>query len=228
MPKTAAAPKQPDIDVSRPYPPAEMVDEVVNALAETNGKAFLPAPDVEAWIGSAYLDESGPLFDLEHIHLKQAHIGVLWTTVSNERRMRAVVGQAEMPSQSNMGGKWQRARAEQQLIRWFGDVPDFLITLDAVHAAHIDDVSFCALIDHELRHCAQALDSHGAPKFSRETGKPVFALRGHDVEEFIGTVRRFGVVDNSVRALADEAAEVPEIGPAKIAQACGTCLRRAA
>jgi len=228
MPKKAAAPTLDDSMFSRPHPPAEMVDEVVNALAETTGKAFLPAPDVEEWIRGAFLDESGPLFDLDHVHLKQAHIGVLWTCVPNIRRGRLVAGQAEMPSQSNMGSKWQRGRVEQQLVQWFGATPDFLITLDAVHAANMDDVSFCALIDHELRHCAQAIDQNGAPKFSRETGKPTFALRGHDVEEFIGTVRRFGIADNSVRALVDAAGRAPEIGRARIAQACGTCLRAAA
>lgn len=228
MPKAAANRKPADSVTARPYPPLEMADPVTNALAEQKGSAFRPAPDITEWIVQAFLDEQGPLFDPDHRHLRQAEIGVLWTSVPNSRRMRSVVGQAEMPSQSNMGSKWQRARAEQQMLQWFGAVPDFLITFDAVHAAEIDDVSFCALVDHELRHCAQATDQYGAPKFSRETGKPTFAIRGHDVEEFIGTVRRFGVIDNSTRALVDAANGTPEIGPARIAQACGTCLSHAA
>ncbi|MFT0533259.1 putative metallopeptidase [Castellaniella hirudinis] len=66
---------------------------------------------------------------------------------------------------------WQTARQEQQLIEWFGHVPDFLITLAADYCAQCSDAEFCA------------------PKFTKD-GMPRLALRGHDVEKFIGAVMR--------------------------------------
>ncbi|WFU46213.1 putative metallopeptidase [Sinorhizobium terangae] len=45
-----------------------------------------------------------------------------------------------------------------------------------------------ALVEHELYHAAQETDASGAPKFSRSTGRPVFVIRGQDVEEFVGVV----------------------------------------
>nr|WP_271894430.1 putative metallopeptidase [Phyllobacterium sp. IY22] len=47
-------------------------------------------------------------------------------------------------------------------------------------------------MEHELYHAGQDRDSFGAPKFRKSTGLPVFILRGHDIEEFIGVVRRYG------------------------------------
>jgi hypothetical protein len=73
-----------------------------------------------------------------------------------------------------------------QIIGWFGDVPDFIITIDAEYAMSCSDAEFCALIEHELYHAAQETDPFGAPKFRKSTGLPVFTLRGHDIEEFIG------------------------------------------
>jgi hypothetical protein len=183
-----------------------------------------------SWIVAAYLAEDGPLYDPEHEHLRDAGIACLWTNTENSRQQRRIVGQAEMPANSlGRAGKWQRARAEQQLEDWFGSVPDFLLTFDADHAAAVDDATFCALVDHELRHCAQALDEYGGPKFTRD-GLPVFAIKGHDVEEFVGVVRRFGInaAGPEARAFFDAANLAPEIAPARLAQACGTCISRAA
>jgi hypothetical protein len=41
----------------------------------------------------------------------------------------AIVGQTEQPMFH--GGKWRRARQEQQLQEWFGELPDFIVTIDA-------------------------------------------------------------------------------------------------
>lgn len=111
---------------------------------------------------------------------------------------------------------------------WFGAIPDFVITLDATFAAECDDVSFCALVEHELMHCAQKRNPYGVPLFSRTTGKPLFALRGHDVEEFVGIVERYGAYDLGVQRLVRAASNPPLIDLAKIARVCGTVERRAA
>ena len=112
-----------------------------------------------------------------------------------------------------------------QFQEWFGRIPDFVITLDAGYAAGADDRSFCALVEHELYHCAQALDEFGGAKFKADSDIPVFAMKGHDVEEFIGVVRRYGMTAN-VRELVEAA--VDETGKAETADIelmCGTCAR---
>ena len=130
--------------LDRPMPPGEMWEE------EATGR-FVPAPEVVDWIRRAILDERGPIHNPDHVHLRMARIGVLWTDLPARRQMRAIVGQAEMPQPR--GSAWARARQEQQLREWFGGGVDFLITLYAPHAAAIDDASWCALVEHELYHC---------------------------------------------------------------------------
>jgi hypothetical protein len=112
-------------------------------------------------------------------------------------------------------------------LDWFGEVPTFLLTFDAEYAATCSDPEFMALVEHELYHAGQERDGFGAPKF-RKDGKPAFAIRGHDVEEFIGVVRRYGTDAAGVRAMVDAASAGPEIARAHIAQACGTCQLRVA
>ncbi len=84
-------------------------------------------------------------------------------------------------------------------------------------------LSWCAVSEHELYHCAQARTKYGAPRFIK--GKPVFSIRGHDVEEFVGVVQRYGAVGTGVADLAAAAGRAPEIGRAGVAAVCGTCLR---
>jgi len=210
-------------DYSRPFPPAS-----VTSL--TNKDDFEPAPDVAEWIRSAFLDESGPLYYKGHDHLRQASIGVLWTNQPYRRRGRPVAGMAEQAG--NVGGmsRWKSGRITLQLERWFGHVPDFLITLDAIQAQSMPDLVFCALVDHELCHCGQRLDEFGMLKFDRDTGKPLFTIRGHDVEEFVSVVERFGIeaAGDSAVDLVIAAGNKPKIGPARVGIACGTCELRVA
>lgn len=187
---------------------------------------FVPAPDVMAWIEDTFLEDGSDLFNADHAHLRDARIGVLWTNCDNSRNMRSVIGQSELMPPMAMG-KWQRARAIQQVEEWFGSLPDFLLTFSAPVAAGMDDVSFCALVEHELYHCAQKMDQYGMPKF-KEDGSPSFAIRGHDVEEFVGVVARYGAIDSDVAAMVEAAGRQPLMRATSIAGVCGTCLRAAA
>jgi len=207
---------------TRPSPPAGLGSPELR----TGLRYFLPAPDFRDWIAASYLDEGAPLANVAHEHLRDAHLAVLWTDVENRRQMRRVVATAEMPS--DKGGKWQVARAEQQRMEWFGYEPEFLLTFDADWAVYATDREFCAVVEHELYHCAQALDEFGAPRFNKAAGRPVFAIRGHDVEEFVGVVARYGAVSSDVRALLEVANEQPRLSDSVIAAACGTCAQRVA
>jgi hypothetical protein len=192
----------------RPMPPRDIV-------------AFQPAPDLIEWIEAVFIDESGPLFNPRYNHLRHAQIGCLWSDIPNRRNMREIVGQAELMPPMAMG-KWQRARAEFQIEEWFGELPDFLITFSAGFAMSVDDGAFCAVVEHELHHCAQDVDVYGAPKFTRD-GAPKFAIRGHDVEEFVGVVERYGATATVLEAMRLALNSKPTVGLASIAAACGTC-----
>jgi hypothetical protein len=200
----------------RPIPP----DEVMHTLLP----CFIPSPELEQWAREVLINP-GEFYNPDHEHLADAIIGFLWTNVENASKGRRIIGQAEQPL--FRCGKWQKGRQEMQMLEWFnGLIPDFVITLDAVYCDTCSDLEFMALVDHELYHCAQALDEHGSPKFYRETGLPQYAMRGHDVEEFIGIVQRYGVgnSDSQVALLVEAANSEPTLGIADIAKCCGTCI----
>lgn len=201
----------------RPTPPPT-VDEVAH-------DRFEPAPEVLAWIRSTFIEPGAPLFNPDHQHLEFAHLGVLWTNKSYRKQQRWIIGQAEDPK-GGTAGAWKKGRGEQQLEEWFGSVPDFLITLYAPRLKTFDDRSFCAVIEHELYHCAQATMDTGALKFTRGGG-PAFALRGHDVEEFFGVAARYGLPAD-LKALVELAQQQPQLPDRIIEGACGTCMARAA
>jgi len=203
--------------MTRPLPPEIMADVK---------ERFEPAPDLREWLIATFIDPDGELANSDHAHLADADLGVLWTNVDNSKAMRTVIGQAELMPPMAMG-KWQRARAIQQVEEWFGAMPDFLLTFYAPAASTMDDVSFCALVEHELYHCAQKRDQYGMPKFTQE-GRPSFGIRGHDVEEFVGVVARYGPVATSVAEMVAAANQRPTVALADIAGACGTCALKAA
>lgn len=206
----------------RPVPPAELLKRFAS-------DAFVPALDVTAWIRSTFVAKDAPLLNLDHVHLRQARIGVVWTNAANRSKGRVVVGTAELLPFRASG--WQRARQEWLCSQWFGGLPDFLVTLSAPHLAPgvCSDASFCAVLEHELYHCGQARDPWGSPRF-KEDGRPVFTMRGHDVEEFVGVVERYGAdaAGQDVRQLVAAASATPLVAPAAIAGACGTCLAKVA
>lgn len=209
----------------RPLPPDELVS--MNSLSSPD--SFEPAAAFLDWVRQSYLEEDGALFWPGHRHLRDASIGILWTTAEATRRGQRVLAQAEIPGQGRKS-QWSQARAQQQIRGFFGHIPDFLLTFDAVYAQQADDATFCALVDHELCHCAQAEDEFGQPKFNQATGKPVWTLKPHDVEEFVSVVARFGVqaAGEAATDFVIAASQQPQIGPAKLAQGCGICLMRAA
>lgn len=185
---------------------------------------FAPSPELEAWARGVFIDDDGPLANQEHEHLQRATIGFAWAAEPYNRQQRRILGLTElMPPQAM--GTWARARAREQMEAWFNDVPDFLITID-VAAGSFDDASFCALIEHELYHCAQAKDAMGYPKFSRETGDPMWAIRGHDVEEFVGVVARYGTEATGTTALVKAGSTKALVATASVSLACGTCTER--
>lgn len=210
----ARKPKPVEPVILRPQPPEILIAEGRDL------EQFLPAPDVLRWIRETFLDEGGPLYNYDHEHLKEAEIGVLWTNAENARHQRSIVGTAELVNLK--GARWERARQRYQLCSWFGELPHFVITLDAIYCVEADAASFCALVDHELYHCGVKRDEYGDPKLDPD-GNPVWALRGHDVEQFIGVVERWGPEAAGASRLVAAAQRKPLIAPSQLALACGNC-----
>lgn len=202
--------------MSRPMPPADLLESLWPALR--------PAPEVWEWIGQEILPDTGSIHNEDHAHLIDANIGVLWASSGFAKQGRVVLGQAEQVM--FRAGGWQKARQEQQMRDWFGEVPGFVITLAADYCSQCSDTEFCALVEHELYHIAQATDEYGAPKFTQD-GMPKLYLRGHDVEEFVGVVRRYGASEE-VQQLIEAASRPPEVAKINISRACGTCLLKSA
>jgi hypothetical protein len=202
-------------DSGRPYPPPGLRD--IDRPYDT----FAPAPEVAKWAMATFVLDGAPLQNPDHAHLALANIEVMWTTVANIRQMRQVAGQMRTPF--SQGDKWVKALYEFNLRQMFGDVPDFIMTLDAVIASQMSNTQFCALVEHELYHAAQKVDRFGSPRFS-EDGEPQFAIRGHDIEQFKGVRRRYGATTDDEREYEAIAKLPPLLTTEKIDFACGTCL----
>ena len=200
----------------RPMPPTEFTDPLTNR--------YLPAPDVLKWARATILTEGGALYNEDHAHLEYADVQFLWAPHGFAKQGRTVLGQCE--EMTFRCGPWQKGRQQQQMVDWFGAVPEFLITLDASYCLTCSDAEFCALLEHELYHIAQEQDEFGTPAFNKY-GLPKLCMRAHDVEEFVGVVRRYGASED-VQRIIDAAKTAPEVARINIARACGTCLLKAA
>lgn len=200
----------------RPAPP--------EALFESPWLNFMPAPDVREWARTMFLAEGAQLHNEDHAHLEHANFEFLWASGGFNKQGRAVLGQCE--EVTFRAGPWQKGRQEQQMRDWFGSVPDFVITLDADYSSKCSDVEFCALVEHEMYHIGHAKDDFGQPAFTKG-GLPKLSMRAHDVEEFVGVVRRYGASED-VQRLINAAKNGPEVAKLNIARACGTCLLKAA
>ncbi|QCP82400.1 hypothetical protein D0C27_11115 [Alcaligenes faecalis] len=205
--------------LARPCPPDDLVGEEAQLFL-----TLRPAPEIGEWVQRNILADDGPIHNPDHSHLIDADPCFLWASTAFTKQGRTVLGQCEQVMVR--AGGWQKARQEQQMREWFGHVPQFIITLAADYCSQCSDIEFCSLVEHELYHIAHALDEFGAPKFTKE-GLPKLALRSHDVEEFVGLVRRYGA-SSEVARIVEAATKPAEVGNINIARACGTCLLKAA
>ena len=138
----------------------------------------------------------------EHSHLKDASIEWLFRADPKIQAGRQILGTCYMPSVT--GGL--RDFFLWMVERLFGHFPDFLIVLDKGYWDTCGDRRREILVYHELLHAAQAEDKYGAPKFDKN-GLPVWAIRGHDVEEFTQTVARYGAWNQDIEQFVAAASE---------------------
>ncbi|MBC6535995.1 putative metallopeptidase [Citrobacter amalonaticus] len=181
---------------SRPFPPVNFTGE--NWLPYTR---IIPASEIGEWVNQHIISEEGRLHNSDHSHLLGADVAFMWASGSFAKKGRYVLGQAEQVM--FRAGGWQKARMEQQMYEWFGRIPKFIITLAADYCSQCSDLEFCALVEHELYHIAQATD------------------------EFVGVVRRYGA-SKDVQEMVDAANRPAEVAHIDVARACGTCLLKLA
>lgn len=208
----------------RPFPPTELMDKA----DEEEAIRLAPAPDLMQWVVDNFLTLGGPLHNPDHdhiaelIHDSEELLAFAWASSACVAKKRMVLGQCEKVM-FNQGG-WRKARQEQQMRDWFGYVPVYLITIDASFCEQASDRDFCALIEHELYHIGVERDPEdGEPIYSDMTGLPKHYLAGHDVEEFVGVVKRWGASED-VKRLVEVAKQAPFVNDVNISKCCGTCL----
>lgn len=198
-------------------------------ISDAEESGFRPAPDMAEWIRSTFIEEDGALAHETHAHLRDARIAVLWAGHEYERRGKRVLGKAEQPPPHGVYG-WHRARLMQQMGKWFGDwfdgrPPDFLITLyEPYIASRLEDEdarAICALVEHELCHCAQQTDEYGMPEFSDETGRPKWTIAGHDAEVFVHEVARYGAYSDELEELEAAFQRGPSTDEQTVRGVCG-------
>jgi hypothetical protein len=174
-----------------------------------------------------YLTVDAELYNPDHDHIaellhdNEEFLAFAWASQACTVKKQMVLGQCEKVM-FNVGG-WRKARQEQQMRDWFGFVPVYLITIDASFCEQTSDREFCALIEHELYHIGVERDAEGEIIYSDNTGLPKHFLAGHDVEEFIGVVKRHGASEN-VKRLVEVAKQAPFVSDLSITRCCGTCV----
>ncbi len=185
----------------------------------------LPSPEFEAWARAAFIDvETSPLHNPEHAYLGLASLGFLLTSADNTSRQGVrTLGTCQMGEPT--GAKWPAAQRRQQIEDWFGRVPTFLVTLDAVFVSVASAVQTCALVEHELYHATVETDRWVSPRRERGTDRPVFGLRAHDVEEFVGVARRYGAWSDGLRGMKDALAAEPTHTMERLDGVCGCGAR---
>ena len=105
-----------------------------------------------------------------------------------DRNQRTTLGTCSMPTVSGA----HKDLFDWMLERLLGYEPTFLITLNGEWWETAGDTRREILLFHEMLHAGQAHDKCGEPRFHRETGAPIPAIVGHDVEEFTAVVARYG------------------------------------
>ena len=213
-----------------PRPPDELID---SARSWRGGGAVRPALDLEAWVITEIRAADRPLSNYDFGLIADARVAFLWCTEPYTKTGTVVLGTCQLGPPR--GNAWSAVRQRAQLCEWFGEVPDFLVTLDAVFFEQCvregQPASALAVVEHELYHCGRKLDREGDPAFGAD-GEPLWDLRPHDIEEFAGVYRRYGRdtpgTQAFVAAVEHVAEHGPDIAPASLDGLCGTCGRSVA
>ncbi len=133
--------------------------------------------------------------EFSHLRDGEAHIEFIMRGHPQVRAGRQILGTCHLPQvQGKLKDVFLWILAEK-----FGTLPDFLIELDAEWWIESGERDREVLVYHELSHAEQAKDKNGEPRFNEE-GRPVFSIKGHDIEEFSQVVLRYGAHSPDLKA----------------------------
>lgn len=134
--------------------------------------------------------------EFQHIREHEPQVGFLLREGEYRKNGVRILGTCYLPGvQGNL-----RPVFDWMLERTFGFFPEFLIILDAEHWRAATDRDREILMFHEMLHMGIAKDEFGSPKFHRESGEPVWAIRPHDIEEFNEVAARYGQCTPAIEA----------------------------
>lgn len=183
-----------------------------------------PCPEVRDWAIAMFVDPGGPLVNPDHEHLQDARIEFLWTNEGFYEfdGTQRVLGTAQLGRAS--GKAWAKVQRQEQLHRWFRGEPDFLIILDVINLSTARPEAICALVEHELMHCSFKKDEFGDPKLDKY-GEYQWSMRGHDIEQFIGVMARYGPTSETEEKFIQAAKDGPQFKGIELAGICGSCVK---
>jgi hypothetical protein len=160
-------------------PPAAQVRAATTTTRQRDVAERILPPTEEAFEGADFLPD--PKLDRLGRHLLQtcpefqyvadARFVFLWKRKGGASKGQSTLGKLKKPSGD---------------LAYFAGC-DFILTLSADHVAELgfDNRQIEALMHHELSHADAQVDE--------DTGEVTFTTRGHDVEEFAVTVRKYGL-----------------------------------
>lgn len=152
---------------------------------------------------ATYLTRLLALDEFEHLKSGEADIAVLMRAEPKVKQGRRVLGTVYLPAvQGELSPVF-----DWLLGRFLGRYPDYLMVLEDGWWEAASPRQREILIYHELCHCVQKVDQYGEPRFDRETGKPIWGLQAHDVEEFNAVVSRYGAWTPEIVAFVAAAQE---------------------
>lgn len=183
-------------------------------------------PELTDHIHNTILSPTHKMFNPVHLHLNELDLGFLFTNIENSTKGQRILGQAKIPGSG--GDAWGVGMTNLFLIERFGYFPDALIILNGIWFSGATNLQRYALIEHELFHIAQKTDQYGLPQWDDETGKPKIKIQGHDVEEFIGVVSRYGTYSPELAQMKGAMMKEPEFTIGEIDGICGSCKRKVA
>lgn len=138
------------------------------------------------------------LDEFAELRFGEATIDFLLRREPKVKNMRQVLGTCYLPRvQGDLAPLF-----DWLLAGLLGHEPTFLIVLDSTYWVDATDLQREILVYHEISHAVQARDAFGGPRFDRN-GLPVWAIRDHDVSEFIPVVRRYGAHTEEIKQFVE-------------------------
>jgi hypothetical protein len=127
--------------------------------------------------------------DPDHAHLRLGSVNILFLFRRDPKftQDKIELGSLSLPVFQGKTG----ALAKWLMIRSFGALPDFVMILDQTFWDQAPREQKVALVDHELTHAIVARNKNGEERFG-DDGRPVWAIKPHDLEEFDRIVAKHG------------------------------------